>query len=247
MTNRQTAFGWGQRIGFGVAGVLILSLTFTLGILVGRQWARPSPGPTGANAVSPAVTAKSGGPGSTGVTAPPPTPEQQEKLTFYQTLTRPVAPVQPPRGTQEARPEAKPAPGSLPTSPRGPAAARPEEPRARERALPPAPRLSPSAGVEAPPPRPTPAAVQRAQPPAVETAARWTVQVGAFKSREQAETVQRRLAGSGFSAAITATDAADGGPRFRVRVGSFVSRAEAEETAARVKGEGGLSTFVTPL
>lgn len=79
----------------------------------------------------------------------------------------------------------------------------------------------------------------------LESETRWTVQVGAFRSREQAESVRRRLAGAGHEVAVTPVTAGDG-LRYRVRVGSYASRTEAEQAAARVRSSGGLSTFVTP-
>jgi DedD protein len=74
--------------------LVILALTFALGLLVGRQWARPS-----ALASSPSVSEaarKAAAPparrgGIAAETMADRAPEPTEKLTFYQTLTEPLA------------------------------------------------------------------------------------------------------------------------------------------------------------
>src|SRR6266545_3770182 len=42
-SRRSSGPGKGQWIALGIAALVILGLTFTLGLLVGRQWARPLP------------------------------------------------------------------------------------------------------------------------------------------------------------------------------------------------------------
>ncbi|HKZ03858.1 MAG TPA: hypothetical protein VJU81_00165, partial [Methylomirabilota bacterium] len=93
---RSTRHGGGglfQRLGLLLAAVVILVLTFTLGVLVGRQW--------GGRATAPAaLTAEAGKRPAAGAirrglteSAADRPREIQEKLTFYQTLTAPLGPV----------------------------------------------------------------------------------------------------------------------------------------------------------
>jgi cell division protein FtsN len=186
---------WGA---LGIAAIVVLGLTFTAGVQVGRQWSRHAlhaPAPEGDKTEKKATTRKSGL-----VEADPasvrPAPE---KLTFYQTLTAPLGP---------APSYAKPGPAG-----KAGGAAAPAAPGAAATG---APAAAPS----------------------------WTVQVGVFKTRQQADTVQRDLRAAGFEASVTPT-AAEGEARFRVRVGSFAAKAEAQRVADRVRAERSLPTYVT--
>lgn len=70
----------------------------------------------------------------------------------------------------------------------------------------------------------------------------YTVQVGAFPSREGAEKLQRMLKAKGIESYIV-NGRSD--IYFRVRVGSFQSRTEAERNAAILERETGMKNFVT--
>jgi DedD protein len=142
-----------------------------------------------------------------------------------------------PRGRErEARaPEAPPtltfyqeltAPLTAPPPPRPVKPARAEAPKAE------APKLEPPR-VETP-----------REPAKAEPAKGFTVQVGAYKTREPAEGLRARLAAAGHEAYVAETDGA-GGARFRVRVGAFASREAAQEAATRIAADRTLSTFVT--
>jgi cell division protein FtsN len=74
---------------------------------------------------------------------------------------------------------------------------------------------------------------------------RFTVQVGAFKTREQAEAVRARLAGDGHDDAYVADLEGPPGARFRVRVGTFVTREEARQAAERLAVERQVAAYVT--
>jgi cell division septation protein DedD len=75
-------------------------------------------------------------------------------------------------------------------------------------------------------------------------APRFTVQVGAFTTWEQAEALRARLASDGAEAYLAeGEDAA--GARYRVRVGVFATREEARQAAERLARERQLTTFVT--
>ncbi|MGH7323627.1 MAG: SPOR domain-containing protein [Candidatus Rokuibacteriota bacterium] len=73
---------------------------------------------------------------------------------------------------------------------------------------------------------------------------RFTIQVGAFKTREQAETMRVTLSEVGHDAYVAALDVA-AGARFRVRVGTFATRDEARQAADRLGHERQLATYVT--
>ena len=89
--------------------------------------------------------------------------------------------------------------------------------------------------------KPEPPAGERAEAPG-NLAARFTVQVGAYKTREPAEALRARVAAAGHDADVVETD----GPiRFRVRVGAFATRDAAQAAAARIGADRAFSTFVT--
>ena len=112
----------------------------------------------------------------------------------------------------------------------------------------PAPSLAPSAapvasGAGAPALPAAPSASLPAAPSA--SAAAWPVQVGAFKSRQQADEVQRRLTEAGFPAVLSPVTLDDGQSRYRVRVGGARSRGEAELLAQQVRARLPLTALVT--
>jgi DedD protein len=67
----------------------------------------------------------------------------------------------------------------------------------------------------------------------------WMLQVGAFKSRENADSEVRRLVAKGYSAVVVT-----GGSLFRVRVGPYAQRADADRAATRLSKEEGLTPSV---
>ena len=227
--------GHAPRAGLALAGLAILGLIFTLGVLVGRQWARPSPGLAAAETQKkPGPAARRGGLADTEAER---ARESAGKLTFYQTLTAPLAPpasyakpsadakTKPPLDRSTAARE----PGGPSAEPGGPASKPASEDRPRAATAPADPG--------------SPANTEPTRAEAV-AASSWSVQVGAFKSRSQADAVQRELRESGFEAYVTTLGAADGEMRYRVRVGSFRTRAEAERAAERVRVERSLPTYV---
>src|SRR4029079_5475708 len=101
-TRRRTgAPGFGQWIVLGGAVVVILGLTFTLGMLVGRQLARSNLGALGPSAPEAArrgtATPASRRGGIAAETMAAGVPEPTEKLTCYQTLTEPLGATGAPR------------------------------------------------------------------------------------------------------------------------------------------------------
>ena len=225
--------GFGQWLVLGGAVVVILGLTFALGLLVGRQLARSSLAAAPPSASEAARKIGAPAPRRGGIAAETMAdrpPEPTEKLTFYQTLTEPL-------NGGSARPEAKPVTVKVSApSPAPPAAAVPAPtPASPPVSLPPAPGKAPV---------PTAPAAKPAASPAA--AAPWTVQVGAFKNRRQAEDTRQQLATAGLEAYVASVAAQDGQPRFRVRVGTYRSREEAAAAAERIRAQRSLTAFATP-
>jgi DedD protein len=109
-------------------------------------------------------------------------------------------------------------------------------------------RPAPAASQPAQPaPRPAPADAQRAAQPAPSTIAPapaaaaatgpWTVQVGSFSQADNAQALQRRLAGQGFDAFVSRV-ATDAGTMHRVRVGPVPEREAADRLLSRVSAAG---------
>jgi cell division protein FtsN len=224
--------GFGQWLVLGGAVVVILGLTFALGLLVGRQLARSSLAAAPPSASEAARKAAAPAPRRGGIAAETMAdrpPEPTEKLTFYQTLTEPL-------NGGPARPEAKPVTVKVSApSPAPPAAAAPAPtPASSPVSLPPAAGKAPVPAAPA-----APAASPAAASP-------WTVQVGAFKNRRQAEDTRQQLATAGLEAYVASVAAQDGQPRFRVRVGTYRSREEAAAVAERIRAQRSLTAFATP-
>jgi len=244
--------GPGQWLALGGAVLVILGLTFALGLLVGRQWARQS-----ASAVVPSVSEaarKAATPPRRGGIAAEVMadrgPESTEKLTFYQTLTEPL------NGPGSApRPEAKPVAVKTPV-------AAPAAPASTPISLPPlSAKTAPDA--KATDSKTTDGKIAKTDngksadggsagaisgPPQMNSAPTppWTIQVGAYKSRRQAEDTRQQLAASGLDAYVASVAAQDGHARFRVRVGTYRTREEAATAADRIRAQRSLTTFVTP-
>ena len=235
-TRRRTGGpGFGQWIVLGGAVVVILGLTFTLGMLVGRQLARSNlvalgPSPSEAARRGTATPASRRG-GIAAETMADRVPESTEKLTFYQTLTEPLGATGAPRSdpskpvtVKVSAPEPRPVAPAPPSTP-----------------APAAPSLPPAASAPAlPPATKAPVAAAPAAPNG------WTVQVGAFKNRHQADETRQHLAAAGLDASVVSVSAQDGQPRFRVRVGTYRTREEAVVVAERLRVQRSLTAFVTP-
>lgn len=219
----RSRLGGRQLLLLSATGVIVLSLTFVLGVLVGRHW-QGGPALQG-------QTEKGKRSALTGRVRERETEragQLQGKLTFYQTLTAPLeaAPSEPAKPPARA-PELSRTPGGGEAS----AAAKPSEERRAARSNE-APAAVGSETRAAPPDGPAP------RP-------RWTVQVAAYRTRELAEELQKSLRGVGHDAYVTAVAFDDGRVHYRVRVGSFADRSEAERTADRLRSERSLVPFVT--
>jgi cell division protein FtsN len=196
---------------FGIGCLVVLGVTFALGVAAGRRWPHGLPGFTASADVT-AATSKERDRKSEGQGLAKTIAEAPPVLTFYRELTAPlVSP--PPTPRAAAKPEAKPKDTE----------AKPKEtakPRPVETVKPTAP--APSEGAEG----------------------RFTVQVGAFKARSQADALRARLAAGGQPSYVSEVEA-DGAMQYRVRVGSFTTREAAREAATRLAGERQLATYVT--
>lgn len=229
--------GLGQWIVLGGAVMVILALTFALGLLVGRQWARGSAvaaRPSASEAARKASTPPPRRGGIAAETMADRPPEPTEKLTFYQTLTEPLAAVGQPKPEVKAVTVKVSAPSPPPA-----ASATAPAPAPATVSLPPAPGRGAPAAVQPGPPAVAPAATVPSTSP-------WTVQVGAFKNRRQAEDTRQQLAAAGLDAYVVGLAVQDGQPRFRVRVGTYRTREEAAVAAERIRAQRSLTAFVTP-
>ncbi len=147
-------------------------------------------------------------------------PQPVPVLSFYQDLRAPITadPLPPkPRPSSAARPEAP-----NPETPK-PEAARPQLPE------------------------PDPARAVVASRPAASVAPperRFTIQVAAFKTRPQAETMRRGLVDGGYDAYVSEGER-QSGARYRVRVGAYPTRDDAQQAAQRLAAERRVTTFIT--
>ena len=219
-----------QWVALLTAATIIMGLTFTLGILVGRQWSRPA---------SVTATVESGArktvpPGKRGGLAgadvDPPQMDQKQ-LTFYQTLTAPLG-----RGSADAAPRHV-------DKARAASAAEP----ARSDAHAPSPTYtSRSEPVVEKPATADSASADKGPRAAAEPVGPWAVQAAAFKTQAQADALQKQLKQAGFDAYVASATTSDGNANYRVRIGTFKSKAEAQRVAERVRGERPLAAFITP-
>jgi len=254
-----------QWMALGGAVLVILGLTFALGLLVGRQWARQAATTVVAGvaepAKKPAAAPRRGG--IAAETMADRAPESTEKLTFYKTLTEPLdGPGAAPKS--EAKPVAIKIPPATPSTLPPPAPAppvtaakpAPTPAAAPPVSLPPLPGKSADGGsagaISGPPhtnnasasaPVGAPASASASMPsPSVP----YTVQVGAYKNRRQADDSRQQLASAGLDAYVVTLAAQEGVARYRVRVGTYRSREEAAAAAERLRTQRSLTTFVTP-
>jgi len=268
--------GGAQWMALGGAVLVILGLTFALGLLVGRQWARHSATAVVAGVIESAkkpITATRRG-GIAAETMADRAPESTEKLTFYKTLTEPLdGPASAPKA--EAKPVAIRIPPATPSSlpppaPVAPVMAKPvpAPPPAQSVSLPPAP-AKPASGkttdAKTADAKATDSQITNGKtadggsagaisgPPHTNTSASaavpsvpYTIQVGAYKNRRQADDLRQQLASASLDAYVVTLAAQEGVARYRVRVGTYRSREEAASAAERLRTQRSLTTFVTP-
>jgi cell division septation protein DedD len=71
------------------------------------------------------------------------------------------------------------------------------------------------------------------------------VQVGALRSRGDADSLARRLTGKGYATYIVNPDAGVANPVYKVRVGNYASQDEAERVKRRLQQEEKLQPWIT--
>ncbi|MGH7307513.1 MAG: SPOR domain-containing protein [Candidatus Rokuibacteriota bacterium] len=194
--------------------VVIVGLVFLAGVLAGRHWPRLLPSLGAASASRVEPEA------ARRVVERGRPPQPAPVLSFYQDLRAPIT----------ADP--------LPPKPRPSRAARPETPN---------PETPRPEAVRPQLPEPDPARAVVAARPAAGAAPperRFTIQVAAFKTRPQAETMRRGLVDGGYDAYVS-EGARQSGARYRVRVGVYPTRDDAQQAAQRLAAERRLTTFIT--
>ena len=212
---------------FGIGCLVVLAVTFALGVAAGRRWPSglPLPGLGGASVTTSAARAERDAtrrPETRGLDKDKlKTREPTPVLTFYHDLTVPLtAPPPPARGpAKPGRVEAK----TAETARRPPEVASAVEPSVRD---------ADATAVSLP-----------ARPPSTGEA-RFTVQVGSFKLRTQADALRATLAEGGQDVYVTEVEVG-GAPQYRVRVGTFATREAARDAATRLANDRHLSTYVT--
>ena len=156
------------------------------------------------------------------------TPEPSRSVTVDLTTSRSTA-------TEADSPAAEPAPAAS-------AADRAPIP---EPAAPVPPTVVPSAAPPRVPPSPAPrAAVESAALASTSTGA-WSVQLGSFANRGNADKLVGQLKAQGYGAYV-APQGSGRSQRYRVRIGPSTDRTGAEHLLARLKGQGHAASIVSP-
>jgi DedD protein len=110
--------------------------------------------------------------------------------------------------------------------------------------VPPATRPAPTpAPAVTPAPAPTPAPGMAATAPAT-AGGKIAVQVGAFKTRNEADALAKRLSGRGYAVYVMAPTS-DGKAVYRVRVGNYASADEAQRVSAKLTSQEKLKPWIT--
>ena len=250
-----------QLVFLGMATTLVSVVVFLCGVLVGRG---VKPLDTVAQAAGPQVFDDAGeqpgrarrhrhsGPGATGDACPfgrrgqrspqPRLPDPPAIPSRRRSATNPTR-----RRPRRRATSPPPRPSRLPSTPR----VEPKTPKVepREAAKPkPAPvqaSAAPPAPVAAAPkptPAPAPAAVAPAAPASASGAI--AVQVGAFATRKEADTLAKRLSGRGYAVYVM-NPTGDGKNVYRVRVGNYGTADEAQRVSARLTQQENLKPWIT--
>jgi cell division protein FtsN len=197
-----------------------LLLTFGAGFIIG-MWYRASEHITPFAAQESPVIA-------------PESPARGQDMTFYTTLT-PEPPEKSSGTASTVSPRAVQSARGAPTAP---------PPQSVSVAPPKAPERSGPADMSPLPPKP--GATRTSQgllQPSAE--AGYSVQVGSFRAREEAEQLRHRLTQKGYAVLVQPSFVAGQGIWYRVRVGHFPDRAAADRVAQRLATQERVSIMVT--
>ncbi len=103
---------------------------------------------------------------------------------------------------------------------------------------------APSAALESAAPTPTTPA-QATVSKAAAAGHGWTVQLGSFASRANADKLARQVKGQSFSVFVLSSGSG-AAARYRVRIGPLADRGAATQAAAKLKGLGHIGSLVPP-
>jgi cell division septation protein DedD len=223
----------GREVSGIISGALvILAVTFALGVVIGRRLATPAP------ASRPA-------PDHTTASTETPTPHNFTYRSVLEKTDPPLPPSPPPPAPQPpAKVAQKPAtaapPPPPPPAPQPPAppAVAPEAPAPEAVALP-----SPPAPAE---PAPEPDVKSDDAQPVNPDKDQFAVQFRAFTSGAEAAAFVHELTTDGYDAYVKVADIPKKGRFYRVRAGHFATRAEAEKFQHRAAAEHHLDSTVMP-
>jgi len=88
---------------------------------------------------------------------------------------------------------------------------------------------------------------EKKQPPSAADSRKYAVQVGAFKSPEEAEALKTRIGKKGYKVVVIPAKSKNHGLLHKVMVGEYKDRKEAELLSVKLKNTEDLRTFVTFL
>lgn len=83
------------------------------------------------------------------------------------------------------------------------------------------------------------------KPPKRKVARVYSVQIGAFKNRKDAEALQQQFKGKGYSAYLLRTKTREENPVYKVRIGKFRKKKDAEILSLKFKKIEGMAAFIT--
>ncbi|MCK5553395.1 MAG: SPOR domain-containing protein [Deltaproteobacteria bacterium] len=96
-------------------------------------------------------------------------------------------------------------------------------------------------------PKKSPSEGERSSLKSVSRDGPFTVQVGSFARREQAENLAQHLKGKGYVAYVTSQVISGMGRMYRVRIGHYQTLDEAEREAKHIRKREKLPTYIPPL
>ncbi|MDA8082420.1 MAG: SPOR domain-containing protein [Nitrospiraceae bacterium] len=207
--------------------VFFSCLSLTLGFFIGRYGA-PRP-------AVPAVPVDLQAPlASSPAPAQLPTPAEPPKPATVQEDTARAVPENMPKSAQSASEPVKPV-----VEPATPAVPQAKEPAVSLPAPAGQAKRSPRAHETGP-------ATDSLQPKQEKVITRFTVQIGAFRSKTEADRFKAKYSGKGYKIYIHTVKANRTMKIYKVRTGTFTDKREAELLALKLKKTDGLHAFVTP-